>query len=66
MMNKQRISLFAALLLSLSFCLSVAVSACAAAPLVRDEIGLFDADTLASLEQQAEDASAADGSCHII
>ena len=58
MMNKQRISLFAALLLSLSFCLSIAVSACAAAPLVRDEIGLFDADTLASLEQQAEDASA--------
>ena len=61
MMNKQRISLFAALLLSLSLCLSVAVSAFAAAPLVRDEIGLFDADTLSSLEQQAEDASAGHG-----
>lgn len=52
------LSLFVALLLSLSFCLSVALSASAAAPLVRDEYGLFDADTLVSLEQQAEGASA--------
>ncbi len=55
---KKTLSLFAALLLSLSLCLSVALAASAAAPLVRDEYGLFDSDTLTSLEQQAEDASA--------
>ena len=48
---------FAALLaaLVLAFCLSI--PAFAAAPLVRDEMGLFDADTYSQLEASAEAAS---------
>ena len=42
--------------LVLAACL--ACPALADAPLVRDEYGLFDADTLAQLESSAEDASA--------
>lgn len=47
-------ALLAAAMLALCLCFP----AVAAAPLVRDEYGLFDADTLASLEAAAEDASA--------
>ena len=50
---KRFLSLLAVLLLAVSFSLSVF----AAPPLVIDEYGLFDADTLTSLEQQAEDAA---------
>ena len=53
---KRDLSFLAALLLSLSLCLAVLPPASAAPPLVRDECGLFDADTIASLEQQAEAA----------
>lgn len=58
---KRTFSLLAAFLLSLSLCLWAVVPASAAAPFVRDECGLFDADTTASLEQQAEDAVSGHG-----
>ena len=58
---QKNLSLLAALLFSLSLCLSVLLSASAATPFVRDEAGIFDADTLASLEQQAEDAASGHG-----
>ena len=38
-------------------CMALTLPAGAAAPLVRDECGVFDADTLADLEEQAESAS---------
>lgn len=47
-------ALLAAAVLALCLCFPVL----AAPPLVRDEYGLFDADTLAALEAAAEDASA--------
>lgn len=47
-----------ALLAAALLCIALTLPAGAAAPLVRDECGVFDADTLAELEQEAEDASA--------
>ena len=47
-----------AFLAALVFAACLACPALADAPLVRDEYGLFDADTLAQLESSAEDASA--------
>ena len=50
---KKLVALLAAALL----CMALTLPAGAAAPLVRDECGVFDADTLAELEQKAESAS---------
>ena len=47
-----------AFLAALVLAVCLACPALADAPLVRDEYGLFDADTLAQLESSAEDASA--------
>ena len=47
-----------AFLAALVLAICLAFPALADAPLVRDEYGLFDADTLAQLESSAEDASA--------
>ena len=47
-----------AFLAALVLAACLACPALADAPLVRDEYGLFDADTLAQLESSAEDASA--------
>lgn len=47
-----------ALLAAALLCMALSLPAWAAAPLVRDECGVFDADTLAGLEQKAESASA--------
>ena len=46
-----------ALLAAALLCMALTLPAGAAAPLVRDECGVFDADTLADLEEQAESAS---------
>ncbi len=46
-----------ALLTAALLCMVIVLPAGAAAPLVRDECGVFDADTLAQLEQKAESAS---------
>ena len=46
-----------ALLAAALLCMALTLPARAAAPLVRDECGVFDADTLADLEEQAESAS---------
>ena len=46
-----------ALLAAALLCMALTLPAGAAAPLVRDECGVFDADTLADLEQKAESAS---------
>ena len=46
-----------ALLAAALLCMALTLPAGAAAPLVRDECGIFDADTLADLEEQAESAS---------
>ena len=46
-----------ALLVAALLCMALTLPAGAAAPLVRDECGVFDADTLADLEEQAESAS---------
>ena len=48
---------FAALLAALMLALCLSIPAFAAAPLVRDEMGLFDADTYSQLEASAEAAS---------
>lgn len=48
---------FAALLAALVLALCLSLPAFAAAPLVRDEMGLFDADTYSQLEASAEAAS---------
>lgn len=48
---------FAALLAALVLALCLSIPAFAAAPLVRDEMGLFDADTYSQLEASAEAAS---------
>ena len=48
---------FAALLAALVLALCLSIPAFAAAPLVRDEMGLFDADTYSELETSAEAAS---------
>ena len=48
---------FAALLAALVLALCLSIPAFAAAPLVRDEMGLFDADTYNQLEASAEAAS---------
>lgn len=56
-MTKQHTNRFAALLAALLLTVCLSLPAFAAAPLVRDEYGLFDADTLASLEAAAEAAS---------
>ena len=48
---------FAALLAALVLALCLSIPAFAAAPLVRDEMGLFDADTYSQLEDSAEAAS---------
>ena len=48
---------FAALLAALVLVLCLSIPAFAAAPLVRDEMGLFDADTYSELETSAEAAS---------
>ena len=48
---------FAALLAALVLALCLSIPAFAAAPLVRDEMGLFDADTYSELEASAEAAS---------
>ena len=53
---KYRKKLFALLAAAL-LCMALTLPAGAAAPLVRDECGVFDADTLADLEEQAESAS---------
>ena len=45
---------FAALLAALVLALCLSIPAFAAAPLVRDEMGLFDADTYSELEASAE------------
>ena len=45
---------FAALLAALVLALCLSIPAFAAAPLVRDEMGLFDADTYSQLEASAE------------
>lgn len=45
------------LLAAALLCMALTLPAGAAAPLVRDECGVFDADTLADLEEQAESAS---------
>ena len=42
-----------ALLAAALLCMALTLPAGAAAPLVRDECGVFDADTLADLEEQA-------------
>lgn len=55
---KRRKSLLA-LLAAAALCVMLAVSGAAAGALVRDETGLFDADTLTQLEQAAQ--AAADG-----
>ena len=46
-----------ALLAAALLCMALTLPAGAAAPLVRDECGIFDADTLADLEEEAESAS---------
>ena len=46
-----------ALLAAALLCVALTLLAGAAAPLVRDECGIFDADTLADLEEEAESAS---------
>ena len=46
-----------ALLAAALLCMALTLPAGVAAPLVRDECGVFDADTLADLEEQAESAS---------
>ena len=46
-----------ALLAAALLCMALTLPAGAAPPLVRDECGVFDADTLADLEEQAESAS---------
>ena len=46
-----------ALLAAALLCMALTLPAGAAAPLVRDECGVFDADTLGDLEEQAESAS---------
>ena len=46
-----------ALLAAALLCMALTLPAGAAAPLVRDECGVFDTDTLADLEEQAESAS---------
>lgn len=46
-----------ALLAAALLCMALTLPAGAAAPLVRDECGVFDADTLTDLEEQAESAS---------
>lgn len=46
-----------ALLATALLCMALMLPAGAAAPLVRDECGVFDADTLAGLEQKAENAA---------
>lgn len=46
-----------ALLAAALLCMALTLPAGAAAPLVRDECGVFDSDTLADLEEQAESAS---------
>ena len=43
-----------ALLAAALLCMALTLPAGAAAPLVRDECGVFDADTLADLEEQAD------------
>ena len=48
---------FAALLAALVLALCLSIPAFAAAPLVRDEMGLFDTDTYSQLEASAEAAS---------
>lgn len=50
-----------ALLAAALLCMALTLPAGAAAPLVRDECGVFDADTLADLEEQAESASDGEG-----
>lgn len=54
---KQHTNRFAALLAALLLTVCLSLPAFAAAPLVRDEYGLFDADTCNSLEASAEAAS---------
>ena len=46
-----------ALLAAALLCMALTLPAGAAAPLVRDECGVFDTDTLADLEERAESAS---------
>ena len=46
-----------ALLAAALLCMALTLPTGAAAPLVRDECGVFDADTLADLEEKAESAS---------
>ena len=46
-----------ALLAAALLCMALTLPVGAAAPLVRDECGIFDTDTLADLEEQAESAS---------
>ena len=50
-----------ALLAAALLCMALTLPAGAAAPLVRDECGIFDADTLADLEEEAESASVGHG-----
>ena len=50
-----------ALLAAALLCMALTLPAGAAAPLVRDECGIFDADTLADLEEEAESASEGHG-----
>ena len=54
---KHFVKRFAALLAALVLTLCLSVPAFAAAPLVRDEMGLFDTDTYNKLEASAEAAS---------
>ena len=54
---KHTVKRFAALLAALVLALCLSIPAFAAAPLVRDEMGLFDADTYSQLEASAEAAS---------
>ena len=48
-----------ALLAAALLCMALTLPAGAAAPLVRDECGIFDADTLADLEEEARRRAAA-------
>ena len=54
---KQHTRSFAALLAALLLMACLSLPAFAAAPLVRDEYGLFDSDTYNTLESSAEAAS---------
>ena len=56
-MTKHNVKRLPALLAALLLMLCLSLPAFAAAPLVRDEMGLFDADTYSSLEASAEAAS---------